>query len=619
MIDNFTPESLCIFRCIHTHIYYFSPFSSRDEQTIARAMTTLRDSGRVKIQRGVYTIPFQFVLPTSLPSSSQFPREGGRSFNGRIEFFLRAQLGDYTVEKSFLVESAPLPSDVVPCMVRPTTYELKRLGVLNKGCLSVGASVENSRIGKGQTLKVNVASRNDTSLDIVRVRLKLVELIQYRAQEVEDSIKTDLEKLKDLDLPGVVKEKSSGNNMKRNQKGFEQKVESVYKEIYTDLVSGSSQIELVVPKRSRDSYDGHLMIISHHVEVKFFTKSMIENPQIKIPIVIGNSKDAELRIRVPNTPIATELVDEDIPEAPDSPCDDESTITVGTNAADIPMANAVFFETESLLDNVSGNKKFGQSKYKTKSPSPTRIAPRPSAPSESLLQHHEPARKFKTNVRNFDGRSIPDSPESTSQSSSSEDNNYSPYRMYASQTTRPMRVDYSYEDSDVSTFQDSVVDKKSPAARSSKNLQQYSNFTQRQSNRRDPESMHRLIHLIHELRGSIHDYEVIVTYARQPEYRTLYSSLSPQELGIILFHVSMNHQVKVARLLARQMAFAQAFLCEHCAEAVRTTSEFFRSNMVEALLPFCEDLTTNRRLIHAELSEWEQLITHRLFHGLYEC
>jgi hypothetical protein len=81
----------------------------------------------------------------------------------------------------------------------------------------------------------------------------------------------------------------------------------------------------------------------------------------------------------------------------------------------------------------------------------------------------------------------------------------------------------------------------------------------------------------------------------------------------------MNHQVRVARLVARQMSYAQAFTCAHCAEAVKRTSEYFRSNMVEALLPFCEDLTTNRHLIQHSLSEWDLLITDHLFDGLYEC
>jgi hypothetical protein len=550
------------------------------------------------------------------------------------------------VERVFTVVSAPLPSDVVPCMVKPQTHELKRLGVLNKGCLSVGVSAENSRIGRGQTLKVSVASRNDTSLNIVRVQLKLVELIEYRSHDEEDTTKIDLEKLKDIDLPGLQKERTSGSNLKFKKNGFVKKMESTYRAIYKDLVSSRSQIDLVVPKRARDSYNGNLMTISHYVKVTFFTKAMIGNPSLKLPIVIGNAHterrpQRSRNQRPPGTPIATVLVDEEIPETPEDPCD-ESTITVGTTAGDIPVANAIFFDemqTNSLLDNVPTYPLQSTGTFEhnrdSKQAAPPRVAPMPSAPDEAVLRNHRPTR-FGSHVRDFDGRSTgrataprqPSPPDSPQSSDSSNDNNYSPYRMYTSQLRRPMPTDYSYEDSDVSTFQEGE-DERSPA-RWTNSRQPLSHlqpniaydqtrFSKQTQPNRDAESRHRLNRLIHELRGSIHDYEVVATYARHSEYRTLFSTLSPVELGIIMSHVNMNHQVKVARLVARQMSYAQAFTCAHCAEAVKRTSEYFRSNMVEALLPFCEDLTTNRHLIQHSLSEWDLLITDHLFDGLYEC
>jgi hypothetical protein len=42
-------------------------------------------------------------------------------------------------------------------------------------------------------------------------------------------------------------------------------------------------------------------------------------------------------------------------------------------------------------------------------------------------------------------------------------------------------------------------------------------------------------------------------------------------------------------------------------------SEYFRSNMVEALLQYCCDLETEHSLIQDSLSEWEQVITGRAF------
>eukprot|EP00980_Cylindrotheca_fusiformis_P006981 scaffold1469_cov119-Cylindrotheca_fusiformis.AAC.25 len=559
----------------------------------------------------------------------------------KLQYRLRAQLGESLVERVFNVISAPLPSDVVPCMVKPQTHELKRLGVLNKGCLSVGASVENSRIGRGQAIRISIASRNDTSLDIVRVQLKLVELIEYRAQDEDDTTKIQLEKLKDIDLPSLEKERRSGSNLKYKKDGFAKKMESTYRAIYKDLVSSRSQIDLVVPNTARDSYNGNLLTISHYVKVTFFTKAMIENPSLKLPVVIGNARETERDRRPTNTPLTTVLVDEEIPEEPEDACD-ESTITVGTAAGDIPVADAVFLdedETNNLFGNVSPypaqSMEASGRKQDSAHAASSRVAPMPSAPDEAILRDHRPTR-FGSHVRDFDGRSIdrevvpmapptPDSP----QSSDSSNGNYSPYRMYTSQVRRPMPAEYNYEDSDISTFQESE-DERTPARWSNSrqplsllepNIAQgdQKRLTKKSHPSRDAESRHQLNRLIHELCGSIHDYEVVVAYARHPEYRALFPTLSPIELGIIMSHVNMNHQVKVARLVARQMAYAQAFTCDHCAEVVKRTSEYFRPNMVETLLPFCEDLTTNRRVIQQSLSEWEQLITDRLFDGLYEC
>ena len=630
----------CRKKCPNT----FLALCSRDEIIIARAMTTLRDAGRKRLGKGIHSIPFQFVLPTSLPSTTQFPKVEGRTYNGKIEYKLRAELGDFHVERTFMVASAALDDDIVPCMAQPTTHELKTLGVLKKGYLSVGASVENSRVGRGQKLKLSIASRNDASVDIVRVRVKLVESIHYKAQDTEDTTKIDLEKLKDIDLPGLDKEKTNSSNMKRNKKGFERKLESKYRAIYKDLVSGENQFSLTVPKYARDSYNGSLMTVSHHVEVTFVTQSMMKNPSLDIPIVIGyrNRKERTRDARLPNTPIATVLVDDDIPEAPESVCDESTIITVGTAAADIPMATATFFDeaqTNRLLGGAEHEDDHDDDKFKyyygdLHQPSQPQAAPIPSAPDESLLKQHRPP-KIGMHARDFGtSKKASSKLEAKRHRSSSpfeglppSSNAYAPFQMYASDKRQPIRLDYSYADSDISSSFRTIEDDR--ALMEKTNLQQQksqphsrSNFVHKQKeiqNDRDPLSKKRLVMLIQELQGSIHDYEVILLFARRAEYRILFTSLTPEELRIILSYVSMNYQVKVARLLARQMAYAQSFTCEHCAAAVRETSEYFRSNMVEALLPFCEDLTTNRHLIQKSLTEWEQVITHRLFDGLYEA
>jgi hypothetical protein len=119
--------------------------------------------------------------------------------------------------------------------------------------------------------------------------------------------------------------------------------------------------------------------------------------------------------------------------------------------------------------------------------------------------------------------------------------------------------------------------------------------------------------LLRELDGSIHDYEVVCTKLRDPAYKELFSMLTPNEFRSIIGHVSMSHQVQVALLLAKQMVQYYSFTCEHCVGALQKTSDYFRANMVETLLPYCSDLDLNFPMIQQELNDWEQVITARAF------
>jgi hypothetical protein len=84
-------------------------------------------------------------------------------------------------------------------------------------------------------------------------------------------------------------------------------------------------------------------------------------------------------------------------------------------------------------------------------------------------------------------------------------------------------------------------------------------------------------------------------------------------MGQIIATVSMSYQVQVAVLLARQIAYNSHFTCAHGKEAVNNASNYFKTNMVEALIPHIDDLDKNRKLIESELTEWERCVTQRCF------
>jgi hypothetical protein len=187
------------------------------------------------------------------------------------------------VKRDFLVASAPLPADIVPCIAPPTTHDLNFFGFVQKGFISVGASVDNSRVGRGQTLRVSVASRNNTSVDIERVGVRLVELIEFRAKDHMGTMKVELRPLKYIDdFPGLIKTHAREVDVRRSIRQGLGNLEATYQAIYEDLVSGGNQFDVVVPKHARDSYNGSIIQISHYLKITFVMKALVENPSTRI-------------------------------------------------------------------------------------------------------------------------------------------------------------------------------------------------------------------------------------------------------------------------------------------------------------------------------------------------
>jgi len=619
--------------------------TKREERTIARAFTKLRGfAGGRKIATGLYSLPFEFVLPSSLPSSTTFPKLGSKNFQGKIQYYLGCEMGELCHRQEFFVQSAPMGNSIVPCIAEPTTHELKRARVLKKGFLSVAASVDNTHVGRGQKLKVSIASRNGSSCDIDRVSVKLVELIEYRAQGEESTIKNDLVEIKDVNLPGVIKCRAKDNEKTSKKKLKDQSMITMYQEILRDLEGGQNTFQIgPVPRSARDSYDGTLVNIQHYLKITFHTGVSVENPTTKIPIKIG-SKGGIDEIPRGNEPIAT-VVDPHPSEMTDPSGDDSaSTVTVGYDIP-IPMVDARVLPP---LHNQSPDTVYPLDPNVGAPFRPARILPYssdddddddrsdglqcrsivmpvPSAPHESLLLE-EVARTPPRESLRQQARSDYRLPTHA----------YAPYAMYNSSPQRD-RIDSAMDSSiaestAASSYQHEILRERidsysydettaisdlTEANRPQLGHGQLPFYATPTKQAMSEGNYSRVLFdsLVRELRASIHDYEVISGKSRQAEYRELFSSLTPKQLGQIIATVSISYQVMVAVVLARIMGHELFFTCAHCAEAVNKTSHYFRTNMVEALLPYIDydEFTQNRSLIESELSSWETLVTKRAF------
>ena len=123
--------------------------------------------------------------------------------------------------------------------------------------------------------------------------------------------------------------------------------------------------------------------------------------------------------------------------------------------------------------------------------------------------------------------------------------------------------------------------------------------------------------LLQELEASIHDYNLLVGKINDPSWSALLAQITPTEYSHILVLVNVeSDQPKVAELLAKHLGSHGIFNCKYAKAAITNVAQWTRTNTLQKVLPFCNDLSTNADSIRSMLTEWELIITRDSFTGV---
>lgn len=222
-------------------------YSTRVFFQVKLILNNLNKTANAKVPLGSYSFPFSIELPDSLPSSFDCGKHAANSCS--IQYKCVASIGNIaTAHQAFQVSSMPLPDIRVPCFLEPKTEKITSMGgVVNKGSITFGVGVDNTHVGKGQELVLSVACRNDTSVDIEHVCVRVVERITWSVDSVQRKVKkVDLVPRTELVLPGV--RRKSKEAIKTNKRvGLDAMRQSNRDQIYEELSSGRNSIRIQIP------------------------------------------------------------------------------------------------------------------------------------------------------------------------------------------------------------------------------------------------------------------------------------------------------------------------------------------------------------------------------------
>jgi len=312
--------------------------SFKQETQFLHVNAVLQDMRGKTVKAGNYVYPFSIHLPDSLPASMS--SSGGR-VEAQIQYKIAATFGKTHFDRVFGVTSRPLPPTMVPCFVEPKTEAIKAMGLRTVGSVTFGAMVRDAHVGRGNTLSLAVACRNDSTVDIRRVEFKLIELITLSPKnQVPFQDKTTLLHCEDIALPGLIKGKSTRTAINQRQRSIDFH-ETNYAAIYDALLHDSNTIEIPVPARSRDTHKGGIIKVEHYLKIKLHTNAFTDNVSIKIPLQIGN---ASTSTPLPPEAVAsgTMVVDSEAVPPPLVPAD--SYVDRPASPAEIPFVSAVLLD-----------------------------------------------------------------------------------------------------------------------------------------------------------------------------------------------------------------------------------------------------------------------------------
>ena len=652
--------------------------------TTTTAPTTTTRNSKQTIPKGSYSFPFQIQLPISIPSSTYYPKTGDRSqMSFRIQYKIMAtlQLPNYTRNTNIPVaptkktvrylwiaavtDPRRIPTEPVPIMVQPIAMELKNAALFfqQKGIFMFGASIENTQLfvntNDEQIIALHVSCRNDSSIQIQRVQITLMEKLVWNTVPTQSidprtgSVLTTSIALRqvlqipivvmdNVQLPGLVKQ--SKGLMKSMMEGvFGTAQQNLQRQVYNDLISGENLIPITIPSNCliqtnnpidddissgkhhhhhhrrhhpsilRESYQGQLIQVSHFIKIVFNTGTFCQTPTLEIPIQLLPNPSTT-NASPPHHSTTCDAAAAGVATYQPPPSTTTTTTTRITNDSTKtttlsvptpePTTNGLLVVEDTTT--TSGTTSSG-----------TDHMPIPMASAVIVpTTNHDDRHQYEANEAISDVIVLGGDAIIQQQQQSSRRGLFHRRRPIVSPPRQPQTQTHSSNANANQAANNNstvhVVDTRgsttTTATTTNTNL---SSLVPLSAPTKHFENAISIPALLSSMRSSmVDDYEYIQSKLCEPVWVEVFHNMSSNDYGSVVANVHEFDQPRVALLLAPFINHQHGGCnCEYAASAVRHTSHHHRAITAQKLIPWCTDIRTNHTVILDELNGWEQTIT----------
>mmetsp|Transcript_17036 Transcript_17036/g.35220 ORF Transcript_17036/g.35220 Transcript_17036/m.35220 type:complete len:546 (+) Transcript_17036:42-1679(+) len=286
-----------------------------------------------RVDPGQYQIPFALEIPSYLPGSMYL--DHGHSGRCYIKYSLKAilkgsgVLWNYHKERNVEVIAKSIDQRLPPAPFNapPVNERVNFCCCFNKGSISLGGRVGDTRLFPGASLDISMSVRNYSTANPRRVQARLRQEVKWgsagRSCHMNDSVVS-------VDFPSIIE-----SHVTRHQRlpgsVHSAHVQNELQDIFHEIENGVHQGTLIVPPDTLNSYSGHLITVKHRLELEVQTGCCLTDPSIYVPLFIGQmplSNGSDFASQVSSPQYSPPMASSGVVQAPVVVVDGEDVLPV---------------------------------------------------------------------------------------------------------------------------------------------------------------------------------------------------------------------------------------------------------------------------------------------------
>lgn len=264
-----------------------SKFAKKD---IIRTIIPL-DTSNSSVESGRY--PFRFRVPDQLPSSLFYKDGNGGYCSIRYKVKMHLMRGrDQEIPIEIIAKP---PSVAIPSVADPMATKIQFLYCMPQGSVTWAVGADNTRIGVGENLSINLGIKNESLVRLERVTAKLKQSVEWHTSGHSSTNKAVVRSASfsktDSMSPRSKDQLRRAKTRKASGPVSQAAPTTVYEEVLDAAMQGTNRVTLPIPEYICQSYTGRLIKVRHYVSIKAKTPSCFTDPKIHIPVEIVSPQD----------------------------------------------------------------------------------------------------------------------------------------------------------------------------------------------------------------------------------------------------------------------------------------------------------------------------------------